>query len=78
MLSSFLNSLFGCAHQRTTFPITPGRRNGLAPNALETRGRMYVACLDCGQEFDYDWKSMRVGEPVRAPMATSRPSSIHG
>jgi hypothetical protein len=27
---------------------------------------MYVACLDCGQEFRYDWAEMRVGEPVRS------------
>jgi hypothetical protein len=24
----------------------------------------YVACLDCGKEFRYDWAQMRVGEPV--------------
>jgi hypothetical protein len=29
-----------------------------------------VACLDCGKEFAYDWKSMRIGEPMtRAAMA---------
>jgi hypothetical protein len=26
----------------------------------------YVVCLDCGQEFRYDWKQMRVGELVEA------------
>jgi hypothetical protein len=24
----------------------------------------YVVCLDCGQEFRYDWNEMRIGEPV--------------
>jgi hypothetical protein len=68
MFASLLNSLFGCAHQRTTFPITP--RRGL--------GRTYVACLDCGQEFDYDWKSMQVGRPVPARvLVTSQPASLH-
>jgi hypothetical protein len=23
----------------------------------------YVVCLDCGQEFAYDWKKMRVLSP---------------
>ena len=33
----------------------------------------YVACLDCGKEFDYDWKQMRIGrptEPVSVPIVT--------
>ncbi|MDQ6679109.1 MAG: hypothetical protein M3Z09_17635 [Acidobacteriota bacterium] len=25
--------------------------------------RTYVACLDCGKEFDYSWDEMRVGAP---------------
>jgi hypothetical protein len=24
----------------------------------------YVSCLDCGKEFAYDWKAMRVGQAV--------------
>jgi hypothetical protein len=54
MFTSIFDSLFGCTHQKTTFPITPKRR-----------GRAYVACLDCGKEFDYDWKNMRMGEELR-------------
>jgi hypothetical protein len=26
----------------------------------------YVVCLDCGQEFGYDWQEMRIGPPVVA------------
>jgi hypothetical protein len=77
MFASFLNSLFGCAHQRTTFPMTPGRRSGLSDKP-ETRSRTYVACLDCGREFDYDWKAMRISEPMPAPMAADRPVSLNG
>lgn len=64
MFQSFIKTLFGCGHQRTTFPLTPGRKNaGLAaPGA--TRNATYVVCLDCGQEFSYDWSRMRVGQPV--------------
>jgi hypothetical protein len=61
MLQSILNTLFGCSHSRTTFPLTPGR-NTTAPGA--TRSGTYVVCLDCGKEFAYDWAGMRVGNQV--------------
>jgi RNase P subunit RPR2 len=69
MLASLLNSLFGCSHRRTTFPLTPSRKMASATNRHGT----YVVCLDCGQELRYDWKEMRVGEPVasRTPAAPS-------
>jgi hypothetical protein len=68
MLESILNALFGCSHQRTTFPLTPKRRNGAS--------RTYVVCLDCGKEFAYNWADMRIGEPVpaRVPAAEAQPS----
>jgi hypothetical protein len=62
MLDSLLNALFGCTHSRTTFPLTPGRRP--APLSAHRHGT-YVVCLNCGQEFSYDWNEMRIGEPVR-------------
>ncbi len=59
MFDSFFQSLFGCAHKRLTFPMTPRHSaNGLA------RGNAHVTCLDCGREFSYDWNRMQVGEPV--------------
>lgn len=61
MLGSLLNTLFGCSHAHTTFPITPGRKPA-TPGSH--RHGTYVVCLDCGQEFRYDWNEMRVGEPV--------------
>ena len=24
----------------------------------------YVACLDCGKEFEYDWHAMRIRDPI--------------
>ena len=66
MLQSILNTIFGCSHQRTTFPITPLRK---------TNGT-YVACLDCGQEFSYDWKTMRVGEAVAVPQRVTVPAGV--
>ena len=71
MLQSLLNTIFGCSHRRTTFPLTPARK-GLTHSAPGApRNGTYVVCLDCGKEFAYDWGEMRVGEPVpaRAPSA---------
>jgi hypothetical protein len=71
MLGSLLNTLFGCSHGRTTFPITPGRRS----MPVAHRHGTYVVCLDCGQEFSYDWNEMRLGEPVgRRSYATAAES----
>lgn len=73
MFNTFFNALFGCTHQRTTFPLTPGRRTS-APGAA--RLGTYVVCLDCGKEFAYDWQSMRVGQavPERVQATEAQPS----
>lgn len=70
MLASFLNSLFGCSHRRTTFPLTPSRKMACATNRHGT----YVVCLDCGQEFRYNWKEMQIGEPVAVHSAATAAS----
>ncbi len=57
MLSNLIDSLFGCSHKRITFPITikhAQRAKTGAPTGT------YVVCLDCGGEFDYDWKLMKI------------------
>jgi hypothetical protein len=68
----FLNVLFGCTHKKLSFPITvrgARRRNSVAAAATGT----YVVCLDCGQEFPYDWSQMKV---MRGPSASSaRPAA---
>jgi hypothetical protein len=71
MLDAFLNSLFGCSHRKTSFPLTPSRRTGLGASNYsgQKRNSTYVVCLDCGKEFDYDWKDMRVGNAVRGANA---------
>jgi hypothetical protein len=60
MFQNLLESVFGCSHARTTFPLSPSRKTG----AVNTGP--YVACLDCGKEFAYDWTRMRLGHPVTA------------
>jgi hypothetical protein len=77
MFQSFLNTVFGCAHQRTTFPLTPSRKNAGNSSAIQRSGA-YVVCLDCGKEFSYDWKEMRVGEVVQPLAVAARATvSIH-
>ena len=75
MLQSLLNTVFGCSHRKTSFPLTPVRKNGgfQAPGA--TRIGTYVTCLECGKELAYNWDEMRVGKPVseRGPAAEVQP-----
>jgi hypothetical protein len=67
----FLNALFGCAHKNLSFPITvrgPRRRS----QAASVTGT-YVVCLECGQEFPYDWNEMRV---VRKSTNSTAPAAV--
>jgi hypothetical protein len=52
------DALFGCWHKNISFPQTlrAGKRRSAAASETGT----YVVCLDCGQEFAYDWQQMRV------------------
>jgi hypothetical protein len=54
----FFDLMFGCSHQRLSFPITVrgARRRSKAASVTGT----YVVCLECGQEFPYDWNEMKV------------------
>jgi len=58
MFNAILERIFGCSHKATTFPLTPRCNTG---GHLH---RTYVVCLDCGQEFGYDWNAMRIEEPA--------------
>jgi hypothetical protein len=70
MLHSLITAFFGCAHPRTTFPITVTRQ--ASANDEKVR-RTYVACLDCGAELAYNWQKMqtegRSREAVAVPAA---------
>jgi hypothetical protein len=67
MIDSLLNTLLFCAHRRTTFPMTMTMsRQPHASSTLPIGKRTYVICLDCGKEFSYNWKEMRIvaAEPI--------------
>lgn len=53
-----LDMLFGCWHKRLSFPIS-GKRGQRRTGAARPTGT-YVVCLDCGREFPYDWRQMRI------------------
>lgn len=57
MLDSIFNLLFRCKHRSLSRPITP-------VNLPESGAATYVVCLDCGKQFVYDWKAMRIGRRV--------------
>ena len=63
MIRDVFDILFGCWHNNYSFPITvkPQDRRIFAAEATGT----YVVCLDCGKEFSYDWKSMKVVDGER-------------
>jgi hypothetical protein len=55
VLSAVSDWLTGCAHRRTSFPITcRTKRSPTEPARNET----YVVCLECGKRFPYDWEAM--------------------
>ena len=62
MLAKLWDGLFGCWHHHLSFPITVrGARRSKAAAATGT----YVVCLECGKEFAYDWREMKVIEDVQ-------------
>lgn len=68
MLNFVLESVFGCSHRRTTFPLTPK-----GPSA---RIGAYVTCLDCGKEFAYNWNEMRQEEPIPVAAVPAPPNRL--
>jgi hypothetical protein len=58
MIAELFDTVFGCKHSHYSFPISvrPASRRSSASKLTGT----YVACLDCGREFPYDWQEMKV------------------
>jgi hypothetical protein len=63
MFARMLETLFGCWHSHLSFPMTAksGVRRSIA--ASSPTGT-YVVCLDCGKEFAYDWREMKIVSPA--------------
>jgi hypothetical protein len=58
MIDTVMNLVFRCPHQRLTRPMAPISKAG-TPHT-----QSYVVCLDCGKQFEYDLKEMRIGKPI--------------
>ena len=67
MLQSILDAVMGCSHRRTTFPLTLPRGSAAAQFTDASRKGAYVVCLDCGKEFAYNWKEMRIDRSSQPP-----------
>ena len=59
MIDTLLNLVFRCAHRRLTRPVTP------VPRGDSSHIGTYVVCLDCGKQFSYDPKEMRLGRAIK-------------
>ena len=66
--ANLADMLYGCAHHRTTFPMTL-RTNGHLSGGRSPQPETYIACLDCGRHFAYDWTTMRITKRPRAWVA---------
>ena|SRR5579871_5108314 len=58
MIDTVLNMLFRCPHHRLTRPVAPITKAG------QPHSDSYVVCLDCGKQFTYDVKEMKMGKAV--------------
>ncbi len=74
MFSKLLDVLFGCRHTSYSFPMS-ARAVKQHPTAGCLTG-MYVVCLECGKEFPYDWKQMKVMEADAPRRAAIRAGSL--
>lgn len=57
MFRGLLEGWYGCPHTRCSFPITLCRDSQRGGSPVT---RTYFVCLDCGKEFPYDWRQMKV------------------
>src|ERR1700675_4329422 len=58
MIDTLINLLFRCPHRRLTRPVAPITKAG------QPHSQSYVVCLDCGKQFEYDMKEMRIGKLI--------------
>jgi hypothetical protein len=74
MINFLMSLLAGCFHRKTTFPLTPIHDILASPISSAVGSRTYVVCLDCGKEFPYNWREMRIEirEIRRAKMGAGR------
>jgi hypothetical protein len=70
MFARVLDALFGCWHHHMSFPITT--KSGVRRNTAASLTGTYIVCLDCGKEFPYDWREMKIVDPSARDRAALR------
>jgi hypothetical protein len=72
MIGKIIDAVFGCRHAHYSFPITVRHSSIQVEVPAASVTGTYVACLDCGRELPYDWRSMKVvGFPRESRAAVS-------
>ena len=66
MLKPLIEMVFGCQHEKMTFPMSARREGPL--HRFRRKELPTVTCLACGQEFLYNWKAMKVGRRIYPPI----------
>jgi len=59
MIDTLSNLLFRCSHRRLTRPVSPATKAG------QPHEQAYVVCLDCGKQFAYDTREMKLGKVIQ-------------
>ncbi len=63
MFARLLDAFFVCWYGHYSFPITV--RSGSRRSGAASLTGTYVVCLDCGKEFAYDWREMKLVSDLR-------------
>jgi hypothetical protein len=76
-MATLVEMLFGCWHKNYSFPRSNKSGGWRSPAAALTG--MYVVCLDCGKEFPYDWKEMKIvdSRPARAKVMAAKAAGVY-
>jgi predicted amidohydrolase len=72
---SVFDMVFGCWHQRCSFPVTVRGKLRRSIEAASVTGT-YGVCLDCGREFAYDWLQMRILTSKRQVASAVAPATV--
>ncbi len=71
---SLYDMVFGCSHKRLTFPISV--RGKLRRTAAASVTGTYVVCLECGKEFPYDWRAMKMVQTAPRTSKATQPVPV--
>jgi hypothetical protein len=66
MLKSIAAAIFGCPHDKLTFPQSPRREGPL--HRFRRKEPAHVTCIACGCEWLYDFKTMQTGKRIYPPI----------